>query len=368
MRVSCEQGVLEQGVHLVQRAVSTRTTLPILSYLLFEATDAQLEISATDLEIAMRTALPAHVDRPGSVALPARLVGEIVGALPPSTVELEVPEGSTTGYIRCGRGAFELLGLPASDFPRGPQEEAKPICSIQAPLLRTLIRSTLFAASTDETRPFLTGVYVVTSGREIRAVATDGGRLSLRRARLSSEAGEMSAIVPARAMRELDRALGGLEEEVEIALGAGQVVVTLPNVRLTSRLIAGNFPQYEQVIPREWKLRVQVGTEALRAAVRRVAITARDSASVVRFRAGEGVLRLESNTPEVGSAYEELEVALEGEPMEVAFNARYLLDALAVIETGEMVLELTGPLSPGALRPAGSEDYVYVLAPVRVYG
>ncbi|MDR7415591.1 MAG: DNA polymerase III subunit beta [Armatimonadota bacterium] len=368
MRVSCDQGVLEQGVHLVQRAVSTRTTMPILSYLLFEALDQSLEIAATDLEIGMRTRIPARVERPGSIALPARLLSEIVSNLPPAPVELEVPEGEVNARIRCGRSGFEILGLPASEFPSTPQEPEGSSWSVPAPLLRTLIRSTLFAASTDETRPFLTGVYVVITGREIRAVATDGGRLALRRAQLTSGAGEMSAIVPAKAMRELDRALGGLEEEVQIGLGPAQMVVTLPHLRLTSRLISGTFPAYEQVIPKEWRLRVRVGTEALRGAVRRVAITARDSASVVRFRVSDGILRLESNTPEVGSAYEELEVAQEGEPLEVAFNARYLLDALAVMETGEVVLELTGPLSPGALRPVGSEEYVYVVAPVRVYG
>jgi len=368
MRVCCEREVLEQGVHLVQRAVSTRTTMPILSYLLFEASEESLEIAATDLEIGMRTTLPARVERPGSVALPARIFGEIVTHLPPATVELEVPEGSNAAYLRCGRAGFEILGLPPSDFPRGVEEDARTICTLPAPVLRTLIRSTLFAASTDETRPFLTGVYLVVAGQEIRAVATDGGRLALRRAQLTSPSGEMSAIVPAKAMRELDRALGGLEEEVQIGLGQAQMVVTLPHVRLTSRLISGTFPAYEQVIPKEWRLRVRVGTEALRGAVRRVAITARDSASVVRFRISDGVLRLESNTPEVGSAYEELELSMEGEPLEVAFNARYLLDALAVMETGEVILELTGSLSPGALRPVGNEDYVYVIAPVRVYG
>ncbi len=366
MRVYCGQQDLEHAVHLVQRAVSTRTTMPILSYLLFDAAEDTLWVAATDLEIGMRTSIPARVEEPGKVALPARLTSEIVSHLPAAEVEL-YGDGAGPAQIRCGRTEFEILGLAPEDFPRLPEDAPDPVCTLPGPLLRTMIRQTLFAASTDETRPFLTGVYLVTAGREIRAVATDGGRLALRRAVLEGEAREMSAIVPAKAMRELDRALGGVEEKVHIGLVEGQLMFSLGKLRLVTRLISGSFPNYEQVIPKDWKLRVRVSTESLRDAVRRVAITARDSAQVVRFRASEGLLRLESNTPEVGSAREELEVETEGEPLEVAFNARYLLDALTVMESETVTLDLTGPLSPGVLRPAGSEEYVYVLAPVRVY-
>lgn len=367
MRVRCAQEDLDRAVHVAGRAVSARTTMPVLGTILLEAHDDRLHLVATDLEIGIRTSIPALVERPGQLALPARLLGEIVGSLPPQTVEIRAEEG-TSAEILCGRAQFEIQGLPTGDFPKVPEGDGETICAVEAQTLRTLIRSTIFAVSTDETRPFLTGVYLSVREGELVAVATDGGRLALRRARTSGVGRTWSGIVPAKAMNELARLLAGLESEVPLGVVDGSILVRCGEVRLWSRLISGTFPNYEQVIPKEFQLRMRVGLEALRAAVRRVAITARDSASVVRLTPQDGVLVLESNTPEVGRAREELEVQMEGRPVEVAFNARYLLEALGVMDAEEVTFDLTGPLSPGSLRPSGSEDYVYVLAPVRVYG
>jgi DNA polymerase-3 subunit beta len=341
--------------------------MPILSSILLVAQDDELQLVATDLEIGIRTSIPALVGEGGQVALPARLLGEIVGSLPPEAVEIRVEEGSHV-EILCGRAQFAIQGLPASDFPKCPVSEGETICEVSTQALRTLIRSTIFAVSTDETRPFLTGVYLVSREGELVAVATDGGRLALRKARAQRVMRAWSGIVPAKAMNELHRLLGGLEATVPLQLVDGQLLVRCDKTQLWSRLISGTFPNYEQVIPKEFCLRLRVATDSLRAATRRVAITARDSASVVRLVPQDGILVLESNTPEVGRAREELAVQMEGTPVEVAFNARYLLEALGVIEAEEVTFDLTGPLSPAKLGPSGSEDYVYVLAPVRVYG
>ncbi len=367
MRVRCAQEDLDRAVHLAGRATSARTPVPVLSSILLEAQDDRLHLAATDLEIGIRTSIPALVERAGQLALPARLMAEIVGSLPPQTVEIRAEEGMPV-EILCGRTRFEVQGLSASDFPRVTWGEGEVICTVEAQTLRALIRSTIFATSTDETRPFLTGVYLVVRDGELVAVATDGGRLALRRARVPSVARTWSGIVPAKAMNELGRLLTGLDSEVPLELVDGQLLVRCGEVKLWSRLISGTFPNYEQVIPKEFQLRLRVPVASLRAAVRRVAITARDSASVVRLAPQDGILVLESNTPEVGRAREELEVQMEGRPVEVAFNARYLLDGLGVIEAEEVTFDLTGPLSPARLGPSGSDDYIYVLAPVRVYG
>jgi len=192
--------------------------------------------------------------------------------------------------------------------------------------------------------------------------------LALRKAQLPQAARQkIGVIVPAKAMQELARALAGVEGAVQLRMADNQLVFTVPGLRVYSRLISGQFPNYQQVIPQEFKQRIRVQTERLLRAVRRASITARDSANVVRLRAEGKKLTLTSNTPEVGKAREEVEVAAEGEPIEAAFNARYLMDCLNSIEADELFLELTGPLSPGAIRPAHHSDYVYVLAPVRVY-
>lgn len=367
MKIRCAQEDLSRAMAAVGRATSSRTTMPVLANVLLETTADGLRVLATDLELGIRVQVPAQVERGGRVTLPARLLGEIVSNLPPSPVELRVEEGSSVAEITCGRSSFELVGLPASDFPRMPDGDVERACLVPAPLLRAMIRSTLFAASTDDTRPFLTGVYVTGEGDELRLVATDGGRLALRRAAVKVHR-PLSAIVPGKTMQELVRLSAAVEGEVDVGLVDNQMVFSAGDLRVFSRLVGGQFPNYQQVIPREFKQRVRVGTERLYGALRRVAITARDSATVVKLEARDGVLRLSSSTPEVGRAWEELEVEASGEAMEVAFNARYLLDALAVVETDEVSLELTGPLSPGVLRPVGSDEYLYVVAPVRVYG
>lgn len=368
MHIRCSQEHLARAVSTVSRAISSRATMPILGNVLLETTNDGLKLAATDLEVGIQTVIPARVERGGHITLPARLLTEITNSLPPEEVEMAVAEGSTQAQIRCMTAQFEILGLPAEDFPRIPEPQGEAAATLDADLARTMIRQTIFAVSTDETRPFLTGLYVVLDGAEARMVATDGGRLALRTSRLETPAHKKIAeIVPAKAMHELSRILGAAEGDVGIYLEEKQLIFDLPPLRLFTRLIAGTFPNYQQVIPKEFKQRIQVDTETLLHAVRRVAITARDSANVVRIETQDGSLVISSNTPEVGNAREEVEVEAEGERIQTAFNAKFLMDALNNIDAGQVVVQLTGPLSPGAVRPVGSEEYTYVLAPVRVY-
>ncbi len=371
MWVTCAQPALAKTVGLVGRAVSTRTTMPILGYVLAETGRDRLRLTATDLELAVQADVDAEVKRGGQATMPARLLAEIIGQLPAATVELRVEEGAPQCRIACETSEFEILGLPPADFPALPRVEGDPVAVVDADILRTMIAQTIFAVSTDETRPFLTGVYVVLEGDEGRFVATDGGRLALRKAALGRQARQkLGVIVPAKALQELARALAGVQAQVQISLADTQVVFSVPGLRVFSRIISGQFPNYEKVIPdaQAVKQRIRAQTERLLRGIRRAAITARDSANVVRLAARGGTLTITSNTPEVGRAREEVEVAVEGETVEAAFNARYLMDCLNAIETDEVFLELTGPLSPGVIRPVHHGDYVYVLAPVRVYG
>jgi DNA polymerase-3 subunit beta len=367
MQFTCAHDQLNRAVTLVGRAVSTRATMPILANVLLETRKDALKLAATDLDHGIQTEIPAKIKKGGAITLPARLFAEIVANLPSAEVQMRAGDGSTEVEVQCENVTFALVGLPASDFPLMPEPDAAPVASVDAGLLRTMIRQTAFAVSTDDTRVFLTGLYLVFDGKEIRLVATDGGRLALRTGTLGKAATQkVGVIVPAKTMHELTRALGGADGEVEISLAENQILFTMPGARLVSRLIPGPFPNYQQVIPQGHKQRFTVGTERLLAAVRRVAITARDSANVVRLQAAGDTLTLASNTPEYGRSEEKIQVAVEGETIATAFNARYLMDCLSVTEADELTVELTGPLSPGALRPAGHPEYTYVLAPVRV--
>lgn len=367
MQFTCAHEHLHKAVTLVGRAVSTRATMPILANILLETRKDAVKVAATDLDHGIQTEVPANITRGGAVTLPARLFAEIVSNLPPAQVQFKVGEGGNEVELQCENVTYDLVGLPASDFPLMPEPEAAPVASVDAGLLRSMVRQTAFAVSTDETRVFLTGLYLMVDGTEVRLVATDGGRLALRTGTLAKPAAQkVGVIVPAKTMHELTRALGGVDGEVEISLAENQILFSLPGARITSRLIPGPFPNYQQVIPQGHKQRVTVGTERLLAAVRRVAITARDSANVVRLQANGETLVLASNTPEYGRSEEKIDVVSEGETVATAFNARYLLDCLSVLEVADLSLELTGPLSPGALRPTGQAEYTYVLAPVRV--
>jgi len=334
-----------------------------------ETSKDSVRMAATDLELGIEAQIPARVSQDGAITLPSRILSDIVANLPSAPVDIAVEDGEAKAIISCEAVRFEIVGLPSTDFPLLPTGDGNVLVKMDSGLLRTMIRQTSFAVSTDETRPFLTGVYMVLEGGTGQLVATDGGRLAMRRAKISGEPrGKISAIVPNKTMAELIRALGPIEGDITIASQENQLLFALPGLRFISRLIAGQFPNYEQVIPKEFKQRIKIGTERLLRAVRRVSITARDSANVVRLNATEGTLTISSNTPDVGKAQEDIVVEVEGDAIPVAFNAKFLLDALANMDAAEVMLELTGPLSPGALRPVDHADYVYVLAPVRVYG
>lgn len=368
MQIVCEQLDLLKGVQAVGRAISTRTTMPILSNILLETTKDGVKLAATDLELGIQMMIPASVKKGGAITLPARLLTEIVNNLPAAPVHLRVEEGGTQAEIQCEETVFEILGLPATDFPFIPEPDATVVVALEAGLLRGMVRQTVFAVSTDETRPFLTGVFFTTEDQTVRLVATDGGRLALRTASLGQQAKQKFAvIVPAKTMHELARALSGVNGDVMVALAENHLVFNLPDVRLVSRLIAGQFPNYQQVIPQGYKQTLRLQTERFLRAIRRAAITARDSANVIRLSAKGAELTITSNTPEVGKTVEKVPVHAEGEAIDVAFNARYLMECLTILETDEVTFELTGPLSPGAIRPVDQQDYVYVLAPVRVY-
>ncbi|MDR7554897.1 MAG: DNA polymerase III subunit beta [Armatimonadota bacterium] len=367
MLFTCEHKHLSRAVALVGRAVSVRTAMPILANILLETQKGAVKLIATDLDHGIQTTIPATVTHGGAVTLPARLLSEIVTNLPDAPVQIRASDSSREVEIQCERVTYALVGMPASDFPIVPEPTVATTVSVDAGTLRSMMRQTAFAVSTDETRVFLTGLYLVLEAAEMRLVATDGGRLALRTTRLATPVVQnVGIIVPARTMNELNRALAGFEGLVEIAVAENQVAFAFADTRVVSRLIPGPFPNYQQVIPQGHKQRIVVATDALLGAVRRVAVTARDSANVVRVVAQGDRLTLSSHTPEYGRAEEILEVRTEGETVPTAFNARYLMECLAVVEAAEVALELTGSLSPGAVRPVGQPEYVYVLAPVRV--
>ena len=369
MKVTCRPAVLGQALQVVSRAISSRTTLPILNNILIETTSDGLALTATNLEIGIRKLVPAEVSVEGSTTAPARLLTDFVGTLPDDDLEMTLDPATQSLALRCARFDTHIKCIEAEEFPPGPRPDEGDRLEVALDDLVGAVEQTQMAASTDEARPVLTGVLVQVQGGNLTLAATDGHRLAVRKlAAAGSSDLEASLIVPARALAELSRVLKGEPGKVEVIISKArnQVFFRAGSSEQTSRLIDGNYPNYAQVIPSKSSTKVKVSTSELTQTVRAVSLFARDSANVIRVKAQAGTLVLSATTNEVGDSKAEMAADVDGSEIQIAFNARYVLDALGVIGEDEVELLFDGPLSPGLMRPPGKEHYLYVIMPVRV--
>ncbi len=369
MKVTCRPAVLSQALQVVSRAISSRTTLPILNNILIETTSEGLALTATNLEIGIRKVVPAEVSMEGSTTAPARLLTDFVSTLPDQELEMTLDASTQSLNLRCGRFDTHIKCIEAEEFPPGPRPDEGDRLEVALDELTTAVEQTQMAASTDEARPVLTGVQVQVQGGNLTLAATDGHRLAVRKLGAGGAPElEASLIVPARALAELSRVLKGEPGRVEVIISKArnQIFFKAGSSELTSRLIDGKYPNYAQVIPNKSSTTVKVPTAELNQTVRAVSLFARDSANVIRVKAQAGSLVLSATTNEVGDSRAELPATVDGSDIQIAFNARYVLDALAVIGEDEVELLFDGPLSPGLLRPPGKDHYLYVIMPVRV--
>ncbi len=364
--------MLHEALQHVSRVVSGRTTLPILSNVLLEASENRLRMVAYDMEIGAESSISVEMEVEGALTVPARMLGDVVAGLPDATVEMKSEERSILA-LSCGRSQYSIHGLPAEEYPPLPEVSGSIGLSISQAAMRDLIRSTIFSASTDETRAILTGVLLKRDRAGVKMVATDSYRLAVKTApdaAVKDEQGkdEWQLIVPARALQEVNRLLDPANEEtpVKVAAGEQQVRFEVGPYILISRLIEGQFPNYERVIPTDADRRIKVRREDLAGAIRRAAIVARAEASKLVFRAGEGTLAITAESGDVGRAREELAAEVEGPELEVAFNAEYLSDVLGVMGSDMVIWELTGSLSQGLLKGADDPDYLYVVMPMQL--
>ncbi len=369
MKLTCQPSTLSQALQIVSRAISTRTTLPILNNILLETTADGLALTATNLEIGIRKLVPAEITEEGSTTAPARLLTDFVSTLPEQDLSMSLDEPTQTLNLRCARFDTHIKCIEADEFPPGPRPDEGDRLTIPIEDLLASIEQTQMAASTDEARPVLTGVllHVDASGQTL--AATDGHRLAVHK--LAAQAGaELDArlIIPARALAELPRAFRGETGEVELIVSKArnQIFFRAGSSEVTSRLIDGTYPNYAQVIPNKSSTKIRVPTAELSQTVRAVSLFARDSANVIRIRGENGGIVLSATTNEVGDSKAEVAAVVEGSEIQIAFNARYVLDALQVIGTDEVELDFDGPLSPGLIRPPDSDRYLYVIMPVRV--
>ena len=369
MKLSVMQENLARGLQVVSRAVSARSTLPVLNNVLLRTEDGGLKLTATNLEIGITYWVPGKIETAGAMTVPARLLTDIVNGLPANErVDLE-QQAQEMLHITAGRFETHVKGIDAEEFPAIPSAGERPTTRIPQNVLRGALEEVTFAAATDEARPILTGVLARFEGNQLTLAAADNYRIAVKTIPVLDAVEETSVVVPARSLHELSRVLADTDDPIDVILSPSrnQILFHLEGIDLISRLIDGQFPNYQQVIPKSYTTRAVVDRDQLLKAVRLASLIASSSANIVKLHVGKDAETglTVSAAADVGDNKSDVEAQVEGDGTTIAFTARYLIDVLANVGAVQFSIELNGPLSPGVFRPVEDGQYVHVVMPVK---
>jgi DNA polymerase-3 subunit beta len=375
MKVSVSQQHLAHGLSVVSRAVSPRSTLPVLANILVATDEGRLRLSATNLELGITCWIGARIEEEGSTTVPARTFTDMVSTLPNEQVNLSLNTRTQTLNVRCGASITDIKGIDAQEFPPIPVPDLAEGIQLNVTDFKEMIQQVVFAVLTDDARPVLTGVLVSVTGSEISMVATDGFRISIRKNDLAEAvARPMQAIIPARALSELARIATEGDQNITMIIppGRGQVIFHMKDTELVSQLIDGNFPDYKVIVPRTFKTRTVVSTPALLKACRQAEIIAREGTNVARMNtmpAGDmkpGTVEISAQSEETGSSESKIDATIEGIPLLIAFNVRFLREVLEVIKTPNVSVETNAANTPAMIRPVGDDHFSHVIMPMHL--
>jgi DNA polymerase-3 subunit beta len=373
MRFTISREKLQEGLNGVAASIPAKTTLPVLANILVETTERGIRLSGTDLDIAVSTEVQADVETQGAITIPAKKLSEIARELPPSPVKIAAA-GEQRVTLECGRSRFKLLGLPRDEFPTFPSVRFEESWRVRSGDLQKLISHTSFAVSTEESRPILNGVLWELRPEEMRMVATNGHRLAKMNLPASSSGAEGSKppasdlIVPPKALEQIRR-LFPPDEELEIARGDNHLGFRSPFTAVFTRLIEGPYPNYEQVIPKDNDRIAIADRLALASALKRMSVIASDQTHRIRLSFNAGMVKFSVQTPDLGEAQDELPVRYTGDPLDIGFNANYLLEILRYIPTDEVKLTFKAPERAATLEPENWSDqatYLCLVMPLRL--
>lgn len=376
MKATILQENLARGLGIVSRAVSPRSTLPVLANVMISTDEGRLRLSATNLEMGITCWITARIEDEGSTTVPARTFVDLVNTLPGDQVALNLDGATQTLNVRSGTSTNDIKGIDAQEFPPLPVPDMEGAVQLNVVEFKEMIRQVAFSASTDEARPVLMGVLVVVENDQITMAAADGFRLSVRTATLSAAAPEpLNIIIPARALNELARIASDGDEVISMAVpkGRGQVIFRVKDVELVSQLIDGTFPDYQQIIPRSYKSRTLVSTASLLKACKQAEIFAREGTNVARLDIKPAKGEMEPSEVEISATSEEtgknetiIEATVDGSGVLIAFNVKYLREALEIIKTPNVALETSAANAPGVVRPVGGDDFLHVIMPMHL--
>ena len=377
MKVSVLQENLAKGLGMVSRAVSPRSTLPVLANVLVASDEGRLRLSATNLELGITCWLGAKITEEGSTTVPARTFLDLVNTLPNTQVDMDLAVRTQTLHVRSGASNTDIKCIDSQEFPPMPLPDLNDGVVFNVTDLREMIHQVVFAASTDDARPVLTGVLVTVEGNTVTMAAADGFRLSVRSAEISQTVNEsIQAIIPARALNELARIAGEGDETVTMVLppGRGQVIFRTKDAELTSQLIEGNFPDFQQIVPTGHNTRTVVSTTDFLKACKQAEIFARDGSHIARLNITPGdelqpgVMEISAQSEETGSSEAVVDATIDGQPVLIAFNVKYLREVLDVVGTPNVALETSAPAAPGLIRPLGEDGFLHVIMPMHLGG
>ncbi|WIV12598.1 DNA polymerase III subunit beta [Proteiniborus sp. MB09-C3] len=364
MKFRIQQKDLSKCINVVQKGISSKSTLPILSGILLEAEEGKLKLTGTDLEIGIKSSIDCDIIEEGSIVITSRIFGDIVRKLPDLPIDIYV-DGNNNIHIDCGNSKFNLIGLSATDYPQLPEIYESSYFEIPKDLLKSMIRQTIFAAAQDETRPILTGALFETSDNNASLVAIDGYRLAVKNVSVNVDE-NIKVVIPAKTLNEVNKILEDDDAEVKISCTTGNVIFNFGDTIITSRLLEGQFLNYNDIIRNEYKLKIKVKTRDLQECLERASLLAREGKNnLVKLDISDDRLIITSNS-EIGNVFEELPIVLEGNDIKIAFNSKYILEGIKAIDSEEIVMYMTSNINPCIIRPAEDSSYTYLVLPVRL--
>lgn len=374
MKLTVSQAQLAHGLGIVSRAVSQRSTLPVLNNILIATDDSRLRLSATNLELGITRWIGAQIEEEGSVTIPARIFNDLVSTLPSDKVNLTLTTRTQSLNIHCGTSNFDIKGIDANEFPPMPTSDLASGVELNVSNFKEMIQQVSFAASTDEARPVLQGVLMEINANQLSLAATDGFRISMRSAKISSAVSHpVKVIIPARSLSELARiAVNGNETVIMmVPPERGQAIFHLKDVELVTQLIEGAFPDYRAIVPPNFKTRMVISTAEFLKACRQAEIIAREGNNVIRLNmqpqeGGPGAVEFSTQSEEMGSGEVVVDANIEGPELLIAFNVKYLSEVLEVISTPNTILQANQNNTPGMISPAGDQNFKHVVMPMHL--
>lgn len=364
MKFTCHKHKLQEGILVTQKAITGKTTMPILEGIYIKAENEGLTLIGSDVDISIETVVEADVQKTGVVVIDSKIFGEIIKKLPDSDITIEVVENNTI-QITCEKSVFNVVYMNADEYPELPSIDKDNNIKIKQDILKNMIKSTSFAIAQDETRPILQGVLVEIKDKNINLVALDGYRLAIKSEFIENNI-DVEVVIPGKTLNEVYRILEDNDSTIDITFTNNHILFNLNKTKIISRLLEGKFVNYKSLLPEEFKILVTVKRQELQNSIERASLMAKEgNSSLIRLSIQDDTLILTSNS-QLGNVREEVEINLQGESIEIAFNARYLLDVLKRMEEEEISLQLTSSVSPCIIKNQNTESYKYLVLPVRL--